>query len=459
MLSVAQAASECPERPALVSDEGVMSYRELAAEVQPRASWLLGLGLPHVAVVAQRRRESVLMMFAAIEAGIPLVLLHPRWSPSERRAALEQVGAHLPVDEDFVFPAAESGEAVAPVPTPAAIDPEQCLAVVFTSGSTGRPRGVLLSRRAMIAAAGASAAHLGWNEGDHWLVSLPLAHVGGFSILIRTLLARRTAVLAAPGSPTAAELSAAIDRHGVTLMSLVPTTLARLLDQQPPWQPGPALRAILVGGAGCPAGLSQRAHGRGWPVLLSYGMTETCGQVATARLGAAPSDSGAIGPLLEGVQVRIEADEILVAGPTVCSGFLAAEGSALDAQGRFHSGDLGSLDEAGDLVVLGRADARINSGGEKVHPSEVEAAILSFPGVAEAAVVGVPDTRWGEAVAAGVQPADSVQLDVSALQSHLRQQLAPWKRPQRLRLLAELPRTASDKVDRARLRELLAPPS
>jgi len=238
-------------------------------------------------------------------------------------------------------------------------------------------------------------------------------------------------------------------------MSLVPATLARLLDHEPNWQPGPALRAILVGGANCPETLSQRARARAWPILLTYGMTESCGQVATARLGAPPPRTGAIGPVLDGVQVCIEDGEILISGPTLCSGFVGEEDSPLDTQGRFHSGDLGSLDEAAELRVLGRADARINSGGEKVHPSEVEAAILSFPGVADAAAVGVPDPDWGEAVAAGVQPADSVQLDAESLRSHLRQQLAPWKRPRRLELLAELPRTASGKVDRVRLRQLL----
>jgi O-succinylbenzoic acid--CoA ligase len=456
MLSVLRAAAEHPNHPALVSELGVTSYGALAELVLPRARWLLAGEFARLAVVAERRLEPVLMMLAAIESGVPLVLLHSRWPSQERRAALEQADADCVVDEGFQFPGlAAAGEDVL-TPEPEDIDPEACLAVVFTSGSTGGPRGVVLSRRAFVAAAEASAGHLGWSEEDRWLVSLPLAHVGGFSILIRALLARRTAVLAAPGSFSAAELVDQVDSQDVTLMSLVPATLRRLLDHEPQWQPGSAVRAILVGGAACPESLEERARARAWPILLTYGMTETCGQVATQRPGRQASTVGAAGSVLPGVLLSIDEGQILVGGPTLCSAVLGDQQSPLDVQGRFHTGDLGRLSDAGELWVLGRADARIHSGGEKLHPSEVEAAVLSFAGIAAACAVGLPDPQWGEVVAVAVQPAPGKRIDLAALELYLREQLAPWKRPKQIEVLAELPHTASGKVDRARLRDWLA---
>jgi len=290
------------------------------------------------------------------------------------------------------------------------------------------------------------------------LVSLPLAHVGGFSILVRTLLSRRTAVLAAPGSSRAEDLCALIDSEAVSLLSLVPTTLRRLLECTPRWDPSPKLRAILVGGAACPAALRRSVRERAWPVLLTWGMTETCGQAATQCPGSPVPGDATVGPVLPGVQLSIQDDEILVAGPTLLSGVLAEEHAPLDDAGRLRTGDLGRFDEQGRLVLLGRRDQRIHSGGEKVQPGEVEEAIREFPGVVDACVVGLADEQWGQVVGAAVETNLAAAFDVAALARHLREQLAPWKRPKQIQLLESLPRTPSGKVDRAGVVRQLALP-
>ena len=482
MLSLRRVAAKSPDRLALIVGGEAFTYSDLQALVLPRARWMKSAEVTRLAVVAERSGEAVFAMFAAIEAGIPLVLLHPGWSQSERQAALSQIGEFTLIDESFRFGAEVGvgdvredearedeaqvvevgvGESHSPfddsrsitdesaVLATDCIDPELCLAVVFTSGSTGRPRGVVLSRRALIAAAESSAAHLGWRRDDRWLVSLPLAHLGGFSILLRCLMAGRCAVVAPNGSCDASGLLSLIEHEKITLMSVVPSQLDAVVRSAVEGVPSARLRAVLVGGAACPRPLALRAQQRGWPILLTYGMTETCGQVATQRLGTELGDAGVIGPSLAGVDLCIEEGEIVIGGAALLSSILGMRESPFDARGRFHSGDLGRMGEDGLLRVLGRADERINSGGEKVHPAEVEDVILRFDGIAEACVVGLPHDRWGQVVVAlvcwiaGAEPQAPTPLS-----SFLEERLAPWKRPQRIESIASLPRTPTGKVDR-----------
>ncbi|MBJ92931.1 MAG: hypothetical protein CMP23_00495 [Rickettsiales bacterium] len=468
-LSLGAAAQEYGEQPALMFADGELSYGELATVVLPRAERLVSLGVDQLALSAEPKQEPLLWIFAAIEAGVSLVLLHPRWSSAEREAALAQVPSALLLDEALA-PGGElrdeswldqsrayMGQRRSACGADVIdIDEEDCLAVVFTSGSSGRPRGVVLSRRAMIAAAQASAARLGWDEQDRWLVSLPLAHLGGFAILVRVLMAGRCAVLA-PLYSSPDELMALAAQRRVTLMSVVPTQLRALIEvgERPPG----SVRAVLVGGAACPATLQRKARSLSWPLLLTYGMTETCGQVATVEPGSSLQHPQGVGRPLSGFTVTLDAGEICISGPSLLSGILGQEESVLDGQGRLRSGDLGRFTAAGELLVLGRLDQVINSGGEKVHPGEIEEQIRSCPQVEEVCVVGLVDERWGQQVAAAIQwrrSAASSALD--GLETALAEQLAPWKRPRRWLEVAELPILASGKVDRVAVTALFAEP-
>ncbi len=464
-LSARAAALGAPERVALVHGGGAVTWAELAERVdRVRAvvqSSLEGAARRVVAVVGGMGVETVTAILALLEDRVFFVLLHPRWRQVERDRALAMTGASLLIDGAGARMVLAGGAANESSPDRAGA------VVVFTSGSTGRPRGAVLSHAAMRASSEAHAAVFGWHEDDRWLLSLPTAHVGGLMIVVRSLLARRTIVLGGRASSRSFDAEDAlrtIDRHGVTLLSVVPTMLGRLLSGREEGAPA-SLRAVLVGGAPAPPALMARARRRGWPVFATYGLTEACSQVATERPRAA---LGGVGEPLPGVEVRIasrdgDAGSIRIRGAVLFDGYLGSEPDAsldrpFDADGWFDTGDLGALDDSGGLRVPGRRSDRILSGGENVDPAEVEAAVVEWPGASAACVVGVKDEEWGERVAAVV--AGSRDFDAAgglpALEEHLRGRLAGFKRPRRWKVVERLPAAPSGKVDRRACRVLLA---
>ena len=273
-LSIFDAAREAPHACALVDGATELSFAELARLTAPRCSALLRAGPPALALTPRATVDSLLWLYAAFAIGTPVLTLHARATEPERRQAASLV--------DAVEPPAVDDSATTPA-LPGRLDHAAPLVFIPTSGSTGTPRLVELSRGAVQAAARASAQNLGWNDGDRWLLCLPLSHAGGLSIVIRCLLARRTVVLFEPG-PTglladAARLASVAQT--CTLLSLVPSTLERLLDVG--FTAPAALRAVLLGGSGCSPALARRAHVARIPLLTSYGLTETASQVVTRR--------------------------------------------------------------------------------------------------------------------------------------------------------------------------------
>jgi o-succinylbenzoate---CoA ligase len=453
-LSVFEAARDAGDRCAAVVAGRMLSFSELAEGASRALSWLLerGIAAPEpgaplrpVALSARADLPTLELLHALMALGAPVLPVHPRFTTRERELLLAQFGAGELIDGS----AHDWGRGASHVEPGQVLDDERCLAVVQTSGSTGQPRGVILSRRAFAASAAASAENLGWRDDDRWLIHLPVSHVGGLSIVTRCLLARRAVVLAPPrDSFDPAELAGIILRERVTLLSLVPTQLIRLLDIEPAWHPPPALRALLLGGAAAPKDLLERAAARGVPVLTTYGLTEACSQVATQRPGTRMAP-GAIGPPLSGVEVRISDGEIQLRGPTLMTAYHPDRAGSAFAGGWLATGDLGRIDADGNLHVSGRLGEIIISGGENVHPREVEIALESVAGVRSACVFGVPDAIWGELVAAAIVPARAGSCDLTAIDAHVRSRLAPFKRPRRLALLPELPLLPSGKCDRA----------
>jgi O-succinylbenzoic acid--CoA ligase len=293
---------------------------------------------------------------------------------------------------------------------------------VHTSGTTGTPRPVTLSLDNILANALGCAVALGHDRAERWLCPLPLSHVGGLMVLLRSVIAGTTAVLDKAGRVA----------DDVTIASLVPTQLGRLLEAGA--RPGPRLRVIMLGGAPADPTLLARARAAGWSVAPTYGLTQACSAVTVAE----PGDVETSGAPLPGLRVDIAPDgEILVEGPTVAGG------------GVLRTGDLGRLDERGRLIVSGRKVDTIVSGGENVMPAEVEAALLEHPAVAEAGVFGRPDAEWGEAVTAAVvlrAPAEP-----AALRAHCAARLAGFKVPKRIEIRDTLPRNASGKLLRRSL--------
>jgi O-succinylbenzoic acid--CoA ligase len=293
---------------------------------------------------------------------------------------------------------------------------------------------------------------------------MPLFHVGGLSIVVRSVLF---------GGPIrlhsrfdAALVSEALDEGDIAGISLVPTMLSRLLDHRGP-RPAPAgLQVLLLGGAAASPELLARARFAGYPVCPTYGLTEATSQVATARPQHPGTARAAPMLPLPGVAVRIVADgedaaagepgEIVVGGPTVMQGYLddpAANALAL-RDGWLHTGDIGFLDDAGGLHVLDRRDDLVVSGGENVYPAEVEAVLVGHPAVAEAGVAGVPDADLGARVVAWIVANDAATVDSRALAEFCRTRLAGFKLPREFRFVSALPRTAAGKLQRRRLADL-----
>ena len=453
MLSVAGAAAECPDEPALILDGRVIRFAELSVRVERVRSWLSAALVPELAappplaVVARADLPTLELVYAALELGIPLLLVHPRLTSPERQALLVAAQARALARPDWL--GAELLGVAGKATHPAAGD-ERTLAVVYTSGSSGAPKGVELSRRAFLASARGSAANLGWHAGDRWLLSLPVAHIGGLSVVTRCLIARKALVLTQPErTPQGIELRSLveiIERERVTLLSLVPTLLARLLELEPRWEPPAALRAILIGGAAAPPAVLRAAAQRRWPILTTYGLTEACSQVTTQPQGESGSGQPDSGRALPGVELRTLEGRIAVRGPTLLTRYYPSGQTPELLDGWFITGDRGALDAEGRLVVLGRSSDVIITGGENVWPAEVEAALLECSGIRQAHVYGVPDPVWGQRVAAVVV---APELDRRALAAELATRLASFKRPRLLAVLDALPQTPSGKPDPA----------
>jgi O-succinylbenzoic acid--CoA ligase len=349
-------------------------------------------------------------------------------------AALDGSGpAILPLDPGLPSPALASMLAAFAGATVA----DDTAVVIATSGSTGRPKAVELSGAALIASATASLRRIGARPGQRWLCCLPVFHVSGLGVLIRSLVAGSDPVFAATVSPDVIEAS------GCALASLVPTQLRRLLDEGA--GPGP-LETVLLGGAASGEALLAEARAAGWHVITTYGMSETSGGCVYDHVP------------LDDVRVRLTEGLVEIAGPTLFSGYLGdpALTSAVLADGWFRTADLGAWRPDGTLVIRGRADEVINTGGEKVVPGEVESVLGTAPGVADVVVVGLPDREWGEAVTAVVIPADPGNPpDLTRLRSDVRRALSVYAAPSKVVVVSQFPLLPSGKPDRVALRELV----
>jgi len=365
--------------------------------------------------------------------GASLVPLNTRLTAAERQWQLEDSGARLCVEEPLV-----GEEADVERRTEVDLDAEH--SVIYTSGTTGRPTAISLTHRNHTASALASAWNLGVDPDDRWLCVLPLFHVGGLAILLRSAIYGTTAVV--HDGFDVERVKDAFERGEVTLASLVPTMLRRLVEAG--LESAPALRAVLLGGGPVPRDLLEWSADHGFPALQTYGMTQTSSQIATLTAAEAVHKAGSAGRPLLGVELSVSAEaEILARGPMVSPG-------ALDpGDGWLHTGDRGRLDDEGHLWVEGRLKDVIVTGGENVACAEVERVLEEHPAVVEAAVVGLPDPEWGEAVTAFVVlDADG---DGGDLIAHCRERLAGYKVPRGLHLVDALPRNAAGKLLRREL--------
>ena len=347
--------------------------------------------------------------------------------------AILPVNPHLtPGEMDALLTRLRPGEVPAPAGT---------AAIVATSGTEGVPKGVELTYDGMRVMAHGYSAGLDAGPDDRWLACLPLHHVASLGALARSYVT---------GVPCTVHDGFDIDRvarsprdEGTTIVSLVPTTIRRLLDAGAPLHD---FRVVISGGAPCPPALRARAEASGVRVVDAYGLSETWGGFALDGMPIA------------GAEVRIADDgEILVRGAMVMRGYRldpVRTTAVLEPDGWFHTGDIGSFDAQGRIRVIDRVKDVVISGGVNVSPTEVEAVLAHHPDLADVCVTGIPDDEWGELVVAFVVPrpgARSVSLD--AIREFGRERLSGPKLPRAVRIVDSIPRTASGKPLRRLLRE------
>jgi O-succinylbenzoic acid--CoA ligase len=433
LLSRASADSEAI---ALVTPYEAVTFAQLDDEVAAMVRLLRSAGSEPgqvVPVVLQPDRRGVVTLLALWRIGATPAPLNPRLTEAERARATSAL-------RDV------SGGAQA---------------ILWTSGTGGRPRGVAISFEALLASALGAKERLGLSERDVWLASLSPAHIGGLALITRSLLLGGSLFVVGPFNISrdwellqGRGLPAGVAGL-VTHLSLVPTQLLHLLDVSRDEPPPRWLRCVLVGGSGTPSRLLARAQAAGWPVALTYGLTEATSQVATAPPELTRRKPGTVGRPLAGVELRIdESEEILVRGSTLASAYVASADSLTDSDRWHHTGDIGRLDADGDVWVTGRRVDRIVSGGVTVDAVEVEEVLLSHPAVGDACVVGVTDDEWGEVVCAWIVPRLGV-VELEALDAYVRSRLSASKLPRRYHVEKGIPRNINGKVDRAAVRAII----
>jgi O-succinylbenzoic acid--CoA ligase len=485
---LARRAETHPAHPALLAGDISWTFAELAARVEEAAGALAGLGVgtgQRVALLARNGPAFVVAVHAIGRLGAVLVPLNTRLATGELAWQLGDCGATLLLHDAQHAGAAHAVAAESPgcrlcelgplgLPNTGSVAPlrqrislDAVQSIVYTSGTTGRPKGALLTWGNHWWSAVGSALQLGHDPRDRWVAALPLFHVGGLAILMRSVIYGIPAIVHDHFDP--ARVNRAIDEEGATIVSVVATMLGRMLEVRGPNPYPPTFRCALLGGGPAPRPLLEACARLGVPVSQTYGLTEAASQVATLPPQDALRKLGSAGKPLLPTELRIEHDdapvptgevgEIVVRGPSLTPGYLDRPDATARAWrgGWFHTGDLGRLDDEGYLYVLDRRDDLIVSGGENVYPAEIEAALLAHPAIADAGVVGIPHATWGQIPVAIVQLRPGATATAAELVTHCAGRLANYKVPKAIHYRDILPRNAAGKLLRRALRESLVP--
>ena len=376
-------------------------------------------------------------------------MMNTRLTPAERAMKLANLNIKVvfSADDTYIpFQQVFAGEAAADVYCSGGYDPEQIAAIMATSATGGEYKSVPIRWKQFLAHVQASQQVLGVTEEDNWLLVLPMYHIGGLAILIRSLYnGTRVTIM---DKFVEEEVINLIETGAVNMLSLVPTMLKRIMERISQHR----LRVVLVSGEFIPDSLVEACIEKKLPIYKSYGMTETTSQAATFCVAKNPAKFNTVGLPLPGIDIQIlnpDSDgvgEIAVQGPMVMEGYLGKE----RVQGFFNTQDIGFIDKEGYLYILDRRQNIIISGGENIYPQEIEKVLYAHPAIKECAVVGVPDEKWGQVPVLFVVSA----LGNEEILDYLAKSLAKYKLPKKVIHLPELPRNATGKISKKSLAEL-----
>jgi fatty-acyl-CoA synthase len=477
--AIRQHAQESPGAPAIAMRDRRLDYQQLAQRIERATAWLdrrgIGAG-ERVAYLGLNHVEQIVLLAALMRVGAILVPLNYRLAARELAAIVEHAGAKIVVADDELAQLAgelgvsrESRQGLsaafdiaddrAPLPIVADITAATPALLVYTSGTTGSPKGALHTHGGLCANAMASIAMHDLKAGDRILTALPLFHVGGLCIQTLPALYAGASVLLHPRFDPA-EWLRALDEERPTLSLLVPATM-RTVIEHPEWLSTDlqSLRIVGAGSSTIPDSLIEAFHARGVPVCQIYGATETGPVSIVLRADEAFSHVGAAGrPALDCSIRLVDANgddvpdgsigEIWVRAPNVMQGYWRDPANEAFRGGWFHTGDLARRDADGYFTVAGRAQDLIISGGENIYPAEIENVLAGVREIAEAAVIGLPDRKWGEVPVAVVVLRGNAALDEDAIRARLDAALARFKHPRRIVVRPALPRSAMGKVQK-----------
>ncbi|MCH8942593.1 MAG: o-succinylbenzoate--CoA ligase [Bacteroidetes bacterium] len=326
------------------------------------------------------------------------------------------------------------------------LDLKRTALIIFTSGSSGKPKGVKLSFNNLIKSAKAQNNFLELNQHDNYLASLPFYHIGGFSIIIRTLLSGGTIII--PNSLKIDVLINSIIKYQVTSVSLVITQLKRMIDKN--FIPPDYLKNVLIGGSFIDNDLIVNAFDKGWLIIKVYGSTETCSFITAKRINSNNDISNSLGKVIGKNKIEIVDDHIAVKGESVMQGYFNKH-TDFTGEGYFVNEDIGFIDENNELIIESRRENLIISGGENVSLKEIENFVTDFYKIEDAVVIGLEDDEWGEIVAVVVVSLDNEMFPLIELNNFLSDKIAKYKLPKKLFFVYKIPRNEMGKVMREEL--------
>ncbi len=497
-------AARSPKRRALTFEGSSWTFAQLQDRIDRLAAALRAGGVKHgdrVSFIGFNQPAALEAWFATARLGaiyVPLNFrlagpelafivedagVHTLISGAEQRAAIDGIRDKIGVRRFLVTEAPADGipagwesyeQAVtgtAPLSAPDPVRPEELSVIMYTSGTTGAPKGVMLSHENLWWSDIALMSWIDINADDTTLAFSPLFHIAGLNFMIGITWMRGGHVVLHRNFDAQGTLDA-IAEHGVKTLFGVPAMFIAI-SQLPTFAAADlsTVRMAVCGGAPAPEPLLRTFADRGIGVLQGYGLTETApaaiflvAEYALSKLGAAGQPPLYIETKLVDGQGRSisepgERGEVCMRGPNVTKGYWnrpAATAAAIDEAGWFHTGDVGVYDEDGIVSIVDRVKDMVISGGENVYPAEVESVLFGHPAVAEVAVIGLPDAKWGEAVTAVVAPAAGASVTLEELRGYAADHLARYKLPQRLFTVDALPRNATGKVLKFQLRDELA---
>ncbi len=470
--------SATPNQVALIADGIQITYAALAQRANDYQRRLASVGVragQHIGALLSNSPDAVALIHALAGMQAVIVPLNLRLTPDEMRWQLRQADCEILLCTSETQPQdiaietdlpVHSIDKVVPGDKPLTLQPvdlNATQAIVFTSGTSGNPKGVEITFGNHFYSAMASAYRLGHDVHDRWLSVLPLYHVGGLAVIFRGTLYGITTVL--HDKFDIEKIQHSFDHRKITMISLVPTMLYRMLEADVRWPD--SLRLILLGGAAASSALLERAWTLDLPIATTYGLTEATSQVATATPAQTRSKPGSVGKPLMFTSVQVvdeggerasvgEYGEVQVTGPTVTKGYYKNPDANNERlrDNWLSTGDIGYLDDDGDLWLVQRRSDLIVSGGENIYPTEVEQLLSTYPAVKAISVVGVNDAEWGQRVVAAVVLQDGATLDPDELIAYGREHLAGYKLPKQVQFVDELPQTASGKIQRGQVRAL-----